>query len=139
MNIEYSNQISEIEYNSLRESVGWDAISFRQAQTGLKNTTFQVAAKNEGKPVGMARLISDGGYVRYIADVVVLPAYQGYAIGKTMVGMIMDYIKSELEDGERVLVFLMAAKGKEPFYKQFGFGERPNDEYGAGMSQFITK
>lgn len=139
MNIEYQHEISGKEYNALREAVGWAAISPRQAQNGLKNTAFQVTAKSKEKPVGMARLISDGGYVRYIADVVVHPDYQGYAIGKTMVNMIMDYIKKELEDGERVLVFLMAAKGKEPFYKQFGFDERPNGEYGAGMSQYITK
>ena len=26
----------------------------------------------------------------------------------------------------------------EPFYKKFGFEERPNDKVGAGMTQWIT-
>lgn len=37
------------------------------------------------------------------------------------------------------LVGLMSAKGKEEFYKRFGFIERPNESYGAGMIQFIKK
>lgn len=35
------------------------------------------------------------------------------------------------------MVNLMAAKGKEPFYKKFGFIERPNDKHGAGMIQYL--
>jgi hypothetical protein len=36
------------------------------------------------------------------------------------------------------MINLMAARGKEGFYKKFGFIERPNDEKGAGMSQWAT-
>jgi hypothetical protein len=35
------------------------------------------------------------------------------------------------------MVNLMAAQGKEGFYKKFGFAERPNDGHGAGMSLWI--
>jgi len=87
----------------------------------------------------MARLLSDGGYVQYIADVVVHPDYQGYGIGKTMINKIMEYINQGLEDGDKALICLMAAKEKEPFYKKFGLEERPNDDYGAGMSKWIIK
>jgi hypothetical protein len=31
----------------------------------------------------------------------------------------------------------MATKGREAFYKKFGFIERPNEQFGAGMIQFI--
>ena len=34
---------------------------------------------------------------------------------------------------------LLSAKDKEPFYEKFGFFRRPNDERGAGMSQFYTQ
>jgi len=33
----------------------------------------------------------------------------------------------------------MSVKGKEEFYKKFGFWTRPTDNYGAGMVQFIEK
>jgi N-acetylglutamate synthase-like GNAT family acetyltransferase len=138
MELEYINTISERDYNRLRRLVGWKEIQTKQAQTGLNNTAFQIVAVDKGRTVGMARVISDGGYVRYIADVVVDPAYQGNQIGKTMLNKIMEYINNGIESGESVLVCLMAAKGKEPFYKKLEFQERPNDEFGAGMSQWIS-
>jgi len=40
---------------------------------------------------------------------------------------------------ERTLsVDLMAAKGREGFYKQFGFTVYPNDRLGAGMELWLT-
>jgi GNAT superfamily N-acetyltransferase len=138
MEIHYMNTISEKDYNRLRRSVGWREISTKRAQTGLNNTAFQIVAVADNVPVGMARVISDGGYIRYVADVVVQPDFQGYGIGQTMLNKIMEHIHGETEDDEKILVCLMAAKGKESFYKKFGFGERPNDEFGAGMSQYIT-
>jgi GNAT superfamily N-acetyltransferase len=139
MDIQYINEISEEDYNRLRKAVGWFEIPSKKAEIGLKNTAFQIVATDNHIPVGMARLISDGGYVRYIADVVVLPGYQGCGIGKTMINKIMDYIDNGLEDGDKALICLMAAKDKEPFYKLFGLDERPNDSQGAGMSKWITK
>ena len=139
MEIQYIHKISEKDYNRLRKAVGWFEIPSKQAETGLKHTAFQIVATDNDIPVGMARLVSDGGYVQYIADVVVLPGYQGYGIGKTMVNKIMDFINEGLEDGDKALICLMAAKEKEPFYKKFGLEERPNDDYGAGMSKWIIK
>lgn len=34
-------------------------------------------------------------------------------------------------------ICLMAVKGKEEFYKKFGFVERPNENFGCGMHQWI--
>lgn len=31
----------------------------------------------------------------------------------------------------------ISAKGKAPFYKKFGFDERPNEKLGAGMDQWL--
>ena len=138
MEIHYMNTISEKDYNRLRKSVEWDEIPTKRAQTGLNNTAFQIVAVAGSVPVGMARVISDGGYIRYVADVVVHPDFQGYGIGQTMLNKIMEHIHSDVEDNDKILVCLMAAKGKESFYKKFGFGERPNDDFGAGMSQWIT-
>lgn len=90
-----------------------------------------------GKTVACARLISDGGYVRYLADVIVRPEFQGQGIGKTMIRMILRHIRESLEPGERAMTFLMAAKGRESFYRPLGFRDRPNSESGAGMSQWI--
>ena len=77
MEIEYQNHITVEEYNTLRQSVGWNRIEAEQAQTGLSNSTYQVKAVHGEEVVGMARLISDGGYVVLIAEVIVRPDYQG--------------------------------------------------------------
>lgn len=62
MLITYSNQITVVDYNTLRKSVGWNEIKPERAQIGLSNSVCFVA-EDEGKAVGLARLISDGGYV----------------------------------------------------------------------------
>ena len=87
--------------------------------------------------MGVARLVSDEGYVAIIADVIVLPEYQENGIGKTMMRKIMTFIKDGLSEGQFVFVNLMAAKDRESFYAQFGFEVRPNEKAGAGMIQYI--
>ncbi len=89
--------------------------------------------------VGMARILWDGGYTAYLADVIVQPDYQGKHIGYEMVGKIVDYLKSQMESGDTIMLNLQAAKGKESFYLKLGFDVRPNDHQGSGMSQWLTK
>ena len=139
MEVTYVNTITAEDFNKLRKSVGWTEISARRAKTGIDNSAFIVAAICEGKTVGMARVVSDGGYIALIVDVIVLPEYQGKGIGKTMMNMVMQYINNSIISGEGIFVNLMAAKDKEPFYKKFGFIERPNEKYGAGMTLWIQK
>lgn len=135
--IEYINSISVSDFNRLRKAVGWGEVAPAQAQTGIDRTEYLVAAVHNGETIGMARLISDGGYVAFIADVIVLPGFQGRGIGKTMMGMIMGHIKSGLKEGERVFVNLMSAAGKQGFYKKLGFTERPCETLGPGMSMWL--
>lgn len=139
MEISYCNTLSAEEFNGLRHAVGWTQISARQAETGLSHTEFLVAAKDGGQTVGCARLVGDGGYVAYICDVIVQPDYQGQGIGKSMINRLLEFIRSNLEPGDRVMVLLMAAKGRETFYRQFGFIDRPDETSGAGMVQWMKK
>jgi GNAT superfamily N-acetyltransferase len=139
MNIVYDSLLTVTDYNNLRKAVGWNEINERQAGAGIGNSAYLAAAHVGGMTIGMARLITDGGYVAYIADVIVHPDYQGLGIGKTMLRMIMNHLETTLREGDGVCVILMAAKGKENFYNQFGFVERPNESLGAGMSQWISK
>ncbi len=39
----------------------------------------------------------------------------------------------------RIDVGLMATKGLEKFYKKFSFIERPNKNFGSGMTQFWSR
>jgi GNAT superfamily N-acetyltransferase len=137
--MDFLNRISVEEYNALRRSVGWPEIERNQAHTGLINTIYQLAAVEDGKTVGMARLVGDGGYVNYIADVVVHPDCQGRGLGKSMVQKILDYIDGNLKAGQTAFICLMAASGKEAFYEKLGFARRPNETVGCGMNLWIRK
>ena len=136
-NIAYTDEISLEDYVSLREAVSFKALTKRQAEAAIANHSFLIAAKDGGKTVGMTRLVSDGAYIATITDVIVLPEYQGKGIGGAMIEKTLEYIKSVARDGESFLVLLLAAKGKEGFYEKFGFVRRPDEQYGAGMSQWL--
>ncbi|MBE6822062.1 MAG: GNAT family N-acetyltransferase [Ruminococcaceae bacterium] len=133
------NSISVEDYNRLRAAAGWREIPLHQAQAGLQNTAYQVAALDGETTVAMARILWDGGYTAYLADVIVHPDYQELGIGKKMVDNIMDFLYSKMEHGDSILLNLSAAKGKEAFYRKLGFKRRPNREYGAGMSLWLEK
>ena len=138
MDIKYKNQISVADFNYLRKTVGWHEIEENQALTGIQNSAFIISAVHDNKTVGLTRVVGDGGYVMIIVDVIVLPEYQGKGIGKTMMQKAIEYIKNSLQEGQFVFVNLMSAKGRESFYSQFGFEMRPNEKFGAGMTQWIA-
>jgi len=139
MNITYTNSVSSEDCDKLRDSAGWPKMHPDQIKTGLENSAFTVAAKDGEATVGMARVVSDGGYVVFIVDVLVLPEYQRKGIGKAMISKIMKYVYDKLKDGYCIQVDLMAAKGKENFYEGFGFKKRPDENFGCGMTQRLKK
>lgn len=136
--LQYHEGVNVEDYNKLRNEVGWGALPKEQAQIGLNNSSYVVSCSEDGRTVGEARVIWDGGYVAYIADVMVSPDYQHRGIGRKLMEMIMEYLHSHVNDGWRIMTVLVAAKGEEGFYKKFGFEERPNEKLGPGMSQWIS-
>lgn len=136
--ITYHSHIPTEAYNNMRAAVGWKRLDPVQAQTGLDNSAYLTAAWDSDTPVGMARVVSDGGYMTLVADVMVLPEYQGQGIGRQLLTNITEYLESLGKDGLCIMVNLMATTGKEEFYKKFGFQVRPNDSMGAGMVRWIN-
>ena len=125
-------EIEPQDFNRLRKSVGWEEHNFNDVFLSLKNTLYLVIAKNEKHEIiGMARIIGDQGMYFYIQDVIVLPDYQKQNVGFELMKKIMTYIEKNKK--ENMFIGLMAAKGKEGFYKKFGFVERPAEKYGPGM------
>lgn len=125
------------EYISLRQAVGWDSPDKEAIAAGLKNSLFSVCVETGGKLIGHGRIIGDGGFMFYIQDILVKPEYQRMGIGTLIMNELMAHIKQTYKSS--CTVCLMAAKGKEGFYKKFGFIERPNETYGAGMIMTIDK
>lgn len=138
MNSTYSNKITVEQYNGLRKSVGWKEIQQELAEKGLENSAFLIMLTDDDVPVGMARVITDYGYIVLVADVIVHPAYQAKGYGKIIMTKVMEYIYKNTAPGQKKAINLMVAPGKEGFYKKFGFIERPNDKQGPGMTQHIS-
>lgn len=137
MAIEYKDTLTVDSYNNLRKSAGWTEVEPRQAQTGINNSAYLIAAYDGDQCVGCLRVVSDGGYTAIIVDVLVLPEYQKSGIGKKMMVRAIAFLGKPLEKGQMVMVNLMAAQGKEPFYDKFGFEARPNQKSGAGMVMYL--
>ena len=137
MDYEITDYISPEEYMEMRKLVGWSEFPLEQAAEGLKHSAHLCVFRKDGKVIGIARVLTDHGYVVYIADVIVHPEYQGQGLGRALMNNVMSYINSLLKPGYKMMISLMAAQGKEEFYKKFGFFTRPDDTHGCGMCQWI--
>lgn len=142
MEVNYSitDSITPEEYMKLREAVGWGLFPLEEAQAGLSNSYIWCLRDNDAseQPIGIGRVIWDHGYVMYIADIIVIPEYQGNGLGRVIMEQVMDFIHEQLKPGYKFMVSLCSAKGKEEFYKKFGFVVRPNDDVGPGMHQWFV-
>lgn len=74
--ITYVNNISVEDYNALRKSVNWINVTEKRAAIALKNSFYLCVAVCDNKPVGMARIVSDGRLYIFHNDVIVHPDYR---------------------------------------------------------------
>jgi len=135
----FENKLDVQTYFDLRTSVGWTNFSPEQTQTALKNSVLDIVAYDQEKAVGIGRVVGDGAIYCYIQDVVIHPDYQGKGIGSTILNKLIERMTQNLEDGGRMSLGLVAAEGKESFYRKFGFKDLPHEASGAGMRKVIYK
>ena len=109
-----------------------------QAQAGLDNSYAVIAAMLDGEAVGFVRLLWDGGYVAYLAEVMVTERCRHNGLASQMVGRLVEKLRSEKKEGWQIAVYLMAAKEKEGFYQRFGFRTRPDERVGSGMDMWLV-
>ena len=137
--ITFTHTISIENYNDLRASVDFITIREKRARIALENSLYTLIALDDGKPVGMARVVGDGGYVYFICDVIVRPAYQSRGLGRRIIEQVLQWLEDQVDEGETIMVNLMSAMNKEPFYEKLGFHKRPFGTHGSGMSRWISK
>lgn len=132
------NALSYKDYCTLRESAGWLLWPEEQMRRALDNSLYTAAAVENGRTVGMGRLLGDGMYFM-IMDIVVQPAFQRRGIGTDIVNMLLKYVEDITPAGGRSSVQLIAEKGKEHFYEKLGFKLIPHDFCGSGMRKVIRR
>ena len=121
------------EFNYLYEEVGWGAYSYECSKKALDNTLYSISIYDEDKIIGFGRLIGDGICFIYIHDVMVEPKYQSKKIGTKIMNQLIKKIEEIKKENLDMRVYLGASKGKEGFYKKFGFITREEAGLGAGM------
>lgn len=113
-------------YIALRAATGLPSKTPEAATAGLANTLFAVQTAHSSSPdeiFGMGSMIGDGGCFFQIADIAVLPAYQGKGLEKMIMKELKDWMyKNVLKSG---VIMLFADGPAIELYKHFGIEETP--------------
>ncbi|WP_101391587.1 GNAT family N-acetyltransferase [Streptomyces sp. TLI_146] len=108
-------------FRRLRLDAGLSDKAPEAVALALPNTWYGVVLYYEGEPIGMGRIIGDGGTAFQVVDMCVHPAHQGRGLGKR----IMTALTGELERRAPATAYVsLIADGPARFlYEQFGFAD----------------
>ena len=123
----------------LYTSVGWEPPGIDQILSALEHTIATFVAFDGDSPVGMVRLIGDGGMSFYVKDFAVIPECHGKGVGTLLMSAVETYIRYSIDPGWAVSLELISTKEAVQFYLGKGFEERPCDWDGPGMFKMITR
>ncbi|MEV0226473.1 GNAT family N-acetyltransferase [Streptomyces sp. NPDC050704] len=108
-------------FRRLRTDAGLSDKAPEAVALALPNTWHGVLLQYEGEPIGMGRVIGDGGTAFQIVDMCVHPAHQGRGLGRR----IMAALTGELERRAPATAYVsLIADGPARFlYETFGFAD----------------
>lgn len=118
-------------------SVGWEPPCPEQVRTALRHSLATFTCYDGDRPVGMVRLLGDGGMSFYIKDFAVRPAYQGKGVGTGLLMALERYVRDCKPRDWAVSLELISSWEAVSFYRRFGFEERPCDWDGPGMLKMV--
>lgn len=112
----------------LREAAGLTPYSREAAEQGIPETLYGVSVVELPSeiPVGIGRIVGDGGCVYHICDMAVHPDHQRLGLGTRIMDALWDYIDANAHP--RAYVNLMA--DVDGFYEQWGFQQTTPDSRG---------
>lgn len=123
------------DYVQLRVKVGWEKADLEMVRNSLRCSLFHVVIYAQSQLVAMGRVLGDGAMFFYIQDVVVDPDHQSQGLGRMVMENIESFLTKNVKKGSTI--GLLAAQGKEDFYKIWGYLERTGEPLGKGMCKFI--
>ncbi|MHC5905174.1 GNAT family N-acetyltransferase [Streptomyces sp. S6] len=108
-------------FRRLRTDAGLSDKAPEAVALALPNTWYGVVLHHEDDPIGMGRIIGDGGTAFQIVDICVHPAHQGRGLGKRIMAALVE----ELERRAPATAYVsLIADGPARFlYEKFGFAD----------------
>jgi RimJ/RimL family protein N-acetyltransferase len=112
---------SRSEMINLYDSVGWSAYTNdpERLVRSVLNSAHIVCARQSGKLVGLARVVSDFGTLVYLQDVLVDPRMQRRGIGAELVARVLQ----PFADDRQTVLLADAEPGTIAFYTSLGFSQ----------------
>lgn len=107
------------DYIRIRLDAGLSRKSVEAATIGLANGLFSVIAYHGIEPIGLGRVIGDGGCFFQIVDIAVVPAHQKKGVGDLIMRSLMTYL--DTHGLPTAYVSLIADHGTPEFYRRYGF------------------
>jgi GNAT superfamily N-acetyltransferase len=109
------------DYRRLRVATGLSAKSPEAAARGLGNTLYGVSLLDDGRVIGMGRIVGDGGCFFLVVDIAVEPAYQRRGLGKRIMAALDAWLRANAPASAHVALF---ADGEaKHLYAKYGFIE----------------
>lgn len=120
MSYEIREEIPSINtYIDIRLQAGLSRKSEEAAAKGLPNSIFAVVVYFDGSPIGIGRIVGDGGCFFEVTDIAVVPEHQNKGVGKLIMEALVTYLQKNAPS--TAYVSLMADHGTPHFYEKFGF------------------
>lgn len=118
-------------YRHLRVAAGLSPKSAVAAAAGLAGTWHAVVVYRGDEPVGMGRVIGDGGTAFQIVDMCVLPEHQGLGLGKRIMAALVEQLRDRAP--RTAYVSLIADGEARRLYHQYGFVETAPQSVGMAL------
>ena len=126
--MEFLDTISVSDFQSLHILVGWKFLDNKVVEKSIKNSMIKVSCVENGKTIGIARVVGDGLTHGLLTDVIVHPDFQGKGVGKAMItyllGKLQEYVNKNCDE---FMLELTPTKDNAAFYVKCGFKHKPEE------------
>jgi predicted GNAT family N-acyltransferase len=119
------------EYIALRQAMGWGTIDEETAHRTIEGACYSACLRQNGKLVGLVRVIGDSCLYFAVSDVMVSRELRGGGHGATLLNALRAYLNKAAKPGASIT--LQPLIGREPFYEKYGWVRCPGGPFGQGM------
>lgn len=119
---------------ALYDSVGWSAYTKdpERLALALAGSSRLATARDDGRLVGLARVLTDGASILYLQDVLVAPDHQRTGLGRRLVSALLD----EYPDVRQKVLLTDDEPAQKAFYESLGFGDT-REVHGGILRAFV--